>query len=65
MIDHGEALRQKFISDYAVLEAKRADLRARMHAEGKYFIGEEALAKRNGGKVFHPFKGWRTITNGK
>lgn len=64
MIDYGEALRQKFISEYTVLEAKRSDLRARMHAEGKYFIGEEALAKRNNGKVFHALKGWQT-TNGK
>ena len=59
MTDYGLLLRQKFISEYTVLEAKRADLRERMHAEGKYFVGEEMLAKRHGGKMFNQFKGWK------
>ena len=58
MTDYEFALHQKMISDYGLLDSKREELRARMHAEGKYFVGEENLAKLNGGKIFHQYKGW-------
>ncbi len=58
MIDFGHPLRQKFIAESATLDAKRAELRARMHAEGRFFIGEEIQAKKNGGSIFNPRKGW-------
>ena len=41
------------------LDAKRAAIRQRWHADGKYFVGEESLANRNGGKVFDRFTGWK------
>lgn len=59
MTDYGYPLRQKFIAESATLDAKRAALRQQLHAEGKYFVGEERLAKLNGGKVFDRFTGWR------
>ncbi len=58
MTDYGLWLRQKFISEYTVLEAKRADLRERMHAEGKAFIGEELLAAKLGLKLYDAKTKW-------
>lgn len=56
--DHAHAIRAKFIRESNTLDAKRAELRARMHTEGRYFIGEEMKAKQNGGSIFNPRKGW-------
>ena len=58
MTDYGHDLRQIFIKSSATLDAKRAELRARMHAQGRYFLGEEILAKQHGGSIFDPRKGW-------
>lgn len=58
MTDHAYLIRQKFIAESATLDAKRAELRQQMHAAGKYFIGEETLAKLHGGSVFMPRTGW-------
>ena len=58
MTDYGYPLRQKYISESATLDAKRAELRARMHEQGRYFLGEEILAKQHGGSIFDPRKGW-------
>lgn len=58
MTDYGHDMRQAFIKSSATLDAKRAELRARMHEAGRYFIGEEILAKQNGGIVIMPRKGW-------
>ena len=62
MIDYGESFRQIFIAEFTLseksLETKRAALRASYHAEGKYFIGEETLAKQNNGRAFHPLTAW-------
>jgi hypothetical protein len=44
------------VDSYDSREAKLAALRLRMHRENKYFIGEEILAKRMGGKVYNAFK---------
>ena len=57
MIDFGYPLRQKFIAESATLDAKRAELRARMHEQGRYFLGEELLAEKHGGSIFNPRKG--------
>ena len=67
MKDYAESIRQQYIQDYArnaytepdSLDAKRAAIRQRWHADGKYFVGEESLANRNGGKVFDRFTGWK------
>lgn len=59
MTDHAYSIRQKFIHESASLDAKRAALRQQLHSQGKYFIGEESLAKLNGGKVFDRFTGWK------
>ncbi len=56
--DHAHAIRAKFILESATLDAKRAELRARMHEAGKYFIGEELIAKKNGGRIYNQYKGW-------
>ena len=58
MTDYGYFLRQDFIKSSATLDAKRAELRARMHEAGRYFLGEENLAKQHGGSIFNPRKGW-------
>ena len=58
MIDYGYPLRQNFIRSSESLEAKRAALRERMHAEKRALVGEESEAKRQGWKVFQPHKGW-------
>ena len=58
MTDYGYPLRKKYIAESATLDAKRAELRARMHEAGRYFICEETLARRNGGSIFDPRKGW-------
>lgn len=58
MTDYGFDLRKKFIRESATLDAKRAEVRSRMHAEGRFFISEEVLAKQHGGLIFHPNKGW-------
>lgn len=58
MTDYGYPLRQKFITESATLDAKRAELRARMHEAGRYFIGEEILAKQHGGSIYNPRTGW-------
>lgn len=65
MDDYGYSLRQKFIRKgwaetlraSASLEMKRDQLRKRMHAEGRYFLGEEMLAEEVGGSIFNPRKG--------
>ena len=59
MTDYGFEIRQKFIRESTSLDAKREALRQQLHAEGKYFIGEESLAKLNDGKVFDRFTGWK------
>ena len=56
MTDYGYPLRQKFIAESATLEAKRAELRARMHETGRYFLGEEIKAQKHGGSVIVPRK---------
>lgn len=58
MIDFGHSLRQKFIADSATLEAKRNELRERLHRENKALVGEEVAAKKNGWSVFKPQRGW-------
>ena len=58
MRDYGHDLRQKFIAESTSLDAKRAALRQRLHEEGRYLLGEESLAKLNGGRVFDLKKGW-------
>ena len=59
----GESFRQIFIAEFALaeksLETKRAALRASYHAQGKYFIGEESLAKQNNGTAFNRLTAWR------
>lgn len=66
MIDYGHSLRQKFIrkgwadksqNPADSLDIKRAELRSRMHAQGRYFLGEETLAEEAGGSIFNPRKG--------
>lgn len=56
--DHAYAIRAQFIQESVTLDAKRAELRARMHESGRYFLGEEILAKQNGGSIFNPRTGW-------
>ena len=58
MTDYGYTLRQDFIRAATTLDAKRAELRARMHEQGRYFLGEELLAEKHGGSIFNPRKGW-------
>lgn len=70
MKDYAESIRQQYIQDYArnayiepgspapSLDAKRLAIRQRLHAEGKYFVGEEIQAQLNGGKVFDRVTGW-------
>lgn len=58
MTDYAFEIRQKFIRESATLEAKRAEVRSRMHAEGRYLLGEEALAKQCNGSIFKPSTGW-------
>ena len=59
MTDYGYSIRQKFIAESTGLDAKRAAIRQRWHADGKYFVGEESLAKLNGGKMFDRVTGWK------
>lgn len=54
MIDGAARLRKQFIDDYAKLQAKREELRKRLHAEGKALLGEEALARKSGWQIFNP-----------
>ncbi len=62
--DHAHGIRAKFIhgprpaTESATLDAKRAELRRQMHEAGRYFLGEEILAKQHGGSIFNPRKGW-------
>jgi uncharacterized heparinase superfamily protein len=59
MTDYGYPLRQAWIKSNHPLALKLAELRERMHAAGQYFVGEEQLAKRNGGKTYNPWsKQW-------
>ena len=52
MTDHAAALRQQYISDYARLEAKREQLRQRLHAEGKALLCEENAARKSGWQIW-------------
>ena len=51
MIDYGYPLRQNFIRSSESLEAKRAALRERMHAQNRALVGEEVKAKQSGWRV--------------
>lgn len=59
MTDYGYEARQEFIRSSETLDAKRAKLRSRMHEAGRYFIGEEILAKKHNGIVYNPRHGWK------
>lgn len=52
MIDGAARLRKQYIDDYAKLQAKREELRKRLHAEGKALLGEETQARKLGWRLF-------------
>ena len=58
MQDFGYAIRQEFIHE-SRLQTKLDALRERLHGEGKFLVGEEVLAKRLGGTIFHAHRGWK------
>ena len=58
MKDYGAKLRQDFIKSNNPLAIKLAALRERLHKENCYLLGEEILARRNGGSIFSQRKGW-------
>ena len=57
--DYGYPIRQAFIKGNDPLAVKVKALRDKMHAEGRAFIGEEELAKKNGWQVFESKWGWK------
>ena len=52
MIDGAARLRKQYIDDYAKLQAKREELRKRLHAEGKALLGEENAARKSGWQIW-------------
>lgn len=58
MRDYAIAIRRQFIQA-GRYDDKLERLRRRYHAEGKYLLGEEALAKRMGGRIYNVYrKSW-------
>lgn len=61
MRDYALALRRQFIEPDRH-DAKLELLRRRYHAQGKYLLGEEVLAKRMGGRIYNvQRKSWEPI----